>query len=97
LSVALVVDNVLNGAARPFFGAVSDRTGRERTMALAFSLGALSYGLLAVAGQHPWTFIICAGLIFFTWGEIFSLFPSPARIRSGRPTQPQIRARNRFR
>ncbi|MFL5287668.1 MAG: oxalate/formate MFS antiporter [Rhodopila sp.] len=76
LSVALVVDNVLNGLARPFFGAVSDRIGRERTMALAFSLGALSYALLAVAGQNPWTFIICAGLIFFTWGEIFSLFPS---------------------
>ena len=26
--------------------------------------------------QDPWTFVICAALIFFTWGEIFSLFPS---------------------
>jgi OFA family oxalate/formate antiporter-like MFS transporter len=76
LSVALVVDNVLNGLARPFFGALSDRIGRESTMALAFSLGALSYWLLAVAGQTPWAFVVCAGLIFFTWGEIFSLFPS---------------------
>jgi OFA family oxalate/formate antiporter-like MFS transporter len=76
LSVALVVDNVLNGVARPFFGAVSDRVGREVTMALAFSLGAVSYWLLAVAGQSPWTFVLCAGLVFFTWGEIFSLFPS---------------------
>jgi OFA family oxalate/formate antiporter-like MFS transporter len=76
LSVALVVDNVLNGLARPFFGGLSDRIGRERTMALAFSLGAVSYWLLAVAGQTPWAFVICAGLIFFTWGEIFSLFPS---------------------
>lgn len=76
LSVALVVDNVLNGLARPFFGWVSDRIGREPTMALAFTLGALSYWLLAVAGQTPWTFVFCAGLIFFTWGEIFSLFPS---------------------
>ncbi|MEA2739663.1 MAG: transporter, family, oxalate/formate antiporter [Acetobacteraceae bacterium] len=76
LSVALVVDNVLNGLARPFFGGLSDRIGRERTMALAFSLGALSYWLLALAGQTPWAFVICAGLIFFTWGEIFSLFPS---------------------
>jgi len=76
LSVALVVDNVLNGLARPFFGAVSDRIGRERTMALAFTLGAVSYWLLAVAGSTPWAFVICAGLIFFTWGEIFSLFPS---------------------
>ena len=76
LSVALVIDNVLNGVARPFFGGLSDRIGREKTMALAFTLGALSYWLLAVAGQTPWAFVLCAGLIFFTWGEIFSLFPS---------------------
>jgi OFA family oxalate/formate antiporter-like MFS transporter len=76
LSVALVVDNVLNGLARPFFGGLSDRIGREKTMALAFTLGAISYWLLAVAGQTPWAFVLCAGLIFFTWGEIFSLFPS---------------------
>ncbi len=76
LSVALVVDNVLNGAARPAFGALSDRIGREYTMAIAFSLGAFSYWLLAVAGHSPWAFVVCAGLIFFTWGEIFSLFPS---------------------
>jgi OFA family oxalate/formate antiporter-like MFS transporter len=76
LSVALVVDNVLNGAARPAFGALSDRIGREPTMAVAFGLGALSYWLLAAAGQTPWGFVVCAGLIFFTWGEIFSLFPS---------------------
>ncbi len=76
LSVALVVDNILNGLARPFFGWVSDIIGREVTMGIAFFLGACCYGLLTVAGHGPWTFVICAGLIFFTWGEIFSLFPS---------------------
>lgn len=76
LSVALVVDNVLNGLARPFFGAVSDRFGREKTMTIAFTLGALSYWMLSVAGDSPWMFVICAGFVFFTWGEIFSLFPS---------------------
>ncbi len=76
LSLALITNNVLNGFARPFFGALSDRIGREKTMALAFTLGAISYWLLAVAGQTPWAFVLCAGLIFFTWGEIFSLFPS---------------------
>jgi MFS transporter, OFA family, oxalate/formate antiporter len=76
LSVALVVDNVMNGLARPFFGHISDRIGREYTMGLAFTLGAVSYWLLAFAGNSPWTFVVCAGLIFFTWGEIFSLFPS---------------------
>jgi OFA family oxalate/formate antiporter-like MFS transporter len=76
LSVALVVDNILNGLARPFFGWVSDYLGRELTMGIAFFLGACSYGLLTVSGHGPWMFVVCAGLIFFTWGEIFSLFPS---------------------
>jgi OFA family oxalate/formate antiporter-like MFS transporter len=76
LSVALVVDNVMNGAARPFFGWVSDHIGREITMAIAFSLGACSYAMLAYFGTSPWAFVIAAALIFFTWGEIFSLFPS---------------------
>jgi MFS transporter, OFA family, oxalate/formate antiporter len=76
LSVALVVDNVMNGTARPFFGWVSDHIGREATMAVAFALGGCAYLLLAYFGHGPWTFVLCAGLIFFTWGEIFSLFPS---------------------
>jgi MFS transporter, OFA family, oxalate/formate antiporter len=76
LSVALVVDNVMNGLARPFFGAISDRIGREYTMAVAFTLGAASYWLLALFGTNAWSFVLCAALIFLTWGEIFSLFPS---------------------
>ena len=76
LAVALVVDNVMNGIARPFFGWVSDQIGREPTMVIAFSLGGLSYLLLGSFGSNPWLFVIFAGLIFFTWGEIFSLFPS---------------------
>jgi oxalate/formate antiporter len=76
LSTALVVDNVMNGLARPVFGAISDRIGRENTMALAFTIGGASYGLLVLFGHSPWGFVICAGLAFFTFGEIFSLFPS---------------------
>jgi len=76
LSVALIVDNVCNGAARPLFGWVSDNIGREYTMAIAFGLGAAAYWLLGTAGSTPWAFIVFAALIFLTWGEIFSLFPS---------------------
>ncbi|MGE5145850.1 MAG: oxalate/formate MFS antiporter, partial [Candidatus Eiseniibacteriota bacterium] len=50
--------------------------GREYTMALAIGLGGIAYWLLGVLGTNPWAFVIFAGLIFFTWGEIFSLFPS---------------------
>jgi len=76
LSVALVVDNICNGAARPLFGWVSDHIGREYTMAIAFGLGAVAYWLLGSAGTAPWAFVVFAALIFLTWGEIFSLFPS---------------------
>lgn len=76
LTVALIVDGLANGMARPLFGWVSDRIGRENTMAIAFGLGAAAYWLLATFGASPWGFVIFAALIFFTWGEIFSLFPS---------------------
>jgi OFA family oxalate/formate antiporter-like MFS transporter len=76
LSVALIIDNLANGTARPLFGWVSDHIGREYTMAIAFGLGAVAYWLLGSAGTAPWAFVIFAALIFLTWGEIFSLFPS---------------------
>ena len=76
LSFALVFDNVLNGLARPFFGWISDVIGRENTMAIVFSFGALAYWGLSEFGHAPYMFIIMTGFIFFTWGEIFSLFPA---------------------
>ena len=76
LSVALIIDNICNGGARPLFGWVSDHIGRENTMAVAFGLGGVSYWLLGSLGTAPWAFVLFAALIFLTWGEIFSLFPS---------------------
>jgi MFS transporter, OFA family, oxalate/formate antiporter len=76
LTLALLVDNVANGGARPLFGWISDRIGRENTMAIAFGLGGVSYWLLGSLGTTSWGFVLFAGLIFLTWGEIFSLFPS---------------------
>jgi OFA family oxalate/formate antiporter-like MFS transporter len=76
LTTAGIVDNILNGLARPTFGWVSDRLGREPTMALVFTIGACSYWALGTIGNQPVAFIISAGMIFFTWGEIYSLFPA---------------------
>ncbi|HEY1217700.1 MAG TPA: oxalate/formate MFS antiporter [Bryobacteraceae bacterium] len=76
LSAALIIDNVCNGAARPLFGWISDNIGREYTMAIAFGLGGIAYWLLGSLGSAPWAFVLFAALIFLTWGEIFSLFPS---------------------
>ena len=76
LSAALIIDNLANGAARPLFGWISDNIGREYTMAIAFGLGGVAYWLLGSLGYAPLGFVIFAAMIFLTWGEIFSLFPS---------------------
>src|SRR5579864_97632 len=76
LIMAGIVDNVLNGLARPTFGWVSDHIGRENTMAIVFTFGAAAYWALGTIGTTPWAFIITAGLVYFTWGEIYSLFPA---------------------
>jgi OFA family oxalate/formate antiporter-like MFS transporter len=57
-------------------GWISDQIGREYTMAIAFGLGGIAYWLLGTLGHAPWAFVLFAALIFLTWGEIFSLFPS---------------------
>ena len=76
LPFALTFDRLMNGFTRPFFGWVSDRIGRENTMALAFSLEAVAIALLLVYRADPYAFAILSGVVFFGWGEIFSLFPS---------------------
>jgi OFA family oxalate/formate antiporter-like MFS transporter len=76
LSAALIIDNVCNGSARPLFGWISDYIGREYTMVLAFGLGGFAYWLLGSLGYMPLGFVVFAAMIFLTWGEIFSLFPS---------------------
>ncbi|MEN9587762.1 MAG: oxalate/formate antiporter [Pseudomonadota bacterium] len=76
LTFALAIDRVLNGLTRPFFGWVSDQIGREKTMLIAFSLEAVGILALYQFGQNPVAFVILTGLVFFAWGEIYSLFPS---------------------
>ncbi|MDM0111067.1 oxalate/formate MFS antiporter [Variovorax sp. J22R133] len=76
LTFALAIDRVLNGVTRPFFGWVSDKIGREPTMFVAFALEAVGILALYHYGQNPVAFVILTGLVFFAWGEIYSLFPS---------------------
>jgi MFS transporter, OFA family, oxalate/formate antiporter len=76
LTFALAIDRVLNGLTRPFFGWVSDRIGREQTMFFAFALEAAGILALYQWGSNPVAFVILTGLVFFAWGEIYSLFPS---------------------
>jgi len=76
LTFALSIDRVLNGLTRPFFGWVSDHIGRENTMFIAFALEAVGIWALGAFGHDPVNFVILSGIVFFAWGEIYSLFPS---------------------
>jgi OFA family oxalate/formate antiporter-like MFS transporter len=76
LTFALSIDRILNGITRPFFGWVSDNIGRENTMLIAFGLEAIGIWALSAFGRDPVMFVILSGLVFFAWGEIYSLFPS---------------------
>jgi OFA family oxalate/formate antiporter-like MFS transporter len=76
LTFALSIDRVLNGITRPLFGWISDHIGRELTMLIAFGLEAIGILALWRLGQHPVAFVMVTGLVFFAWGEIYSLFPS---------------------
>jgi len=76
LPLSLTLSRVTNGLTRPFFGWVSDHIGREATMALAFTLEAIAILVLFAFLDRPVMFVVLTGLVFFGWGEIFSLFPS---------------------
>jgi OFA family oxalate/formate antiporter-like MFS transporter len=76
LPLALTVDRITNGLTRPFFGWVSDHIGRENTMGLAFLLEAAAIALMLSYRDNATALVLLSGLVFFGWGEIFSLFPS---------------------
>ena len=76
LTFALTIDRVLNGICRPFFGWVSDNIGRENTMFLAFFAEGVGIYALLYFGTSPVLFVILSGVVFFAWGEIYSLFPA---------------------
>ena len=77
LATATALNAIANGASRIVWGWISDRTGRELTLAVAFVLNAMSLLLLAMLGRISATwFTLTLAMTFFTWGEIYSLFPA---------------------
>ena len=76
LTFALSIDRILNGITRPVCGWISDRIGRENTMFLAFGLEGCGILLLGSMGANPVAFVLLSALVFFAWGEIYSLFPA---------------------
>jgi OFA family oxalate/formate antiporter-like MFS transporter len=77
ITTALSLNAVANGAGRFFWGWVSDHLGRERTMIIAFLLQSLFLASVLTVGKLSGPlFIISLALVFFTWGEVYSIFPS---------------------
>ena len=77
LTLAATLSPVANGAARVFWGWASDRLGRENTMILTFVLQAICLYLVVLLGSRSggW-FAFTLVLVYFTWGQVYSLFPA---------------------
>ena len=77
LTLALTLSPIANGASRVFWGWASDRLGRETTMVITFTMQAVCLCLVVLLGQYSgaW-FAFTLVLVYFTWGQIYSLFPA---------------------
>jgi len=77
LTLAATLSPLANGGARVFWGWASDRLGRETTMVLTFVLQAACLGSVVTLGQISggW-FAATLVAVYFTWGQVYSLFPS---------------------
>jgi OFA family oxalate/formate antiporter-like MFS transporter len=79
LALAATLSPLANAASRIFWGWASDSIGREAAMIVAFVAQAVSLVLVLAVGQISggW-FAFTVVLVYFTWGEIYSLFPPTA-------------------
>ena len=77
ITLAATLSPLANGTARIFWGWASDRLGRENTMIVTFVLQAFCLVAVATLGQLSlaW-FVATLVAVYFTWGQIYSLFPS---------------------
>jgi OFA family oxalate/formate antiporter-like MFS transporter len=76
LPLAMEVSYVMGGVTRPVFGWISDHIGREIAIFLAFTTEGGALALLIQFRDDPVMFVVLAGLAFFGWGAVFSLFPA---------------------
>jgi OFA family oxalate/formate antiporter-like MFS transporter len=77
LTLAATLSPLANGASRVWWGWTSDRLGRENTMILTFLLQAICLVLVVAVGPRSgaW-FAFTLVLVYFTWGQIYALFPA---------------------
>ena len=68
------IAGVTNAFARIMWGAISDKFGREYTMAFAFLLEGVLILLMTQIMGMPIAFMILMPFVFLAWGEIYALF-----------------------
>ena len=83
LLLTLQLNNIVGGIARPLLGWISDYAGREKTLAVAFFVEGIAVWAFSKYGHTPVSFVLLAALVFFAWGEIYSIFPSLVRDHFG--------------
>jgi MFS transporter, OFA family, oxalate/formate antiporter len=76
LVLAIQINRIVNGITRPFWGWISDHIGRANAMFFAFFIEGIAVYALLQTIHKPVFFILLSSVVFFAWGEIFSLFPS---------------------
>ena len=77
LTLAATLSPLANGSSRIFWGWASDKLGREKTMILTFIAQAVCLASVVTIGQLSGAlFSLTLVLVYFTWGQIYSLFPS---------------------
>jgi len=74
--LAIQLNRIVNGLTRPLWGWISDHIGRENAMFTAFLIEGLAIWAWLQTIHKPVMFVLLSSLVFFAWGEIFSLFPS---------------------
>src|SRR5262249_526686 len=67
---------VVNGVGWSLLGWVAEHMGRENTMFIAFLFEGIGIYALLHFASDPFLFVLLSGLVFFAWGEIYSLFPA---------------------
>lgn len=65
---------VTNAGSRIMWGAISDKYGREYTMAFAFAFEATLIFLVTQITGYPILFVVLLPFVFLAWGEIYALF-----------------------
>jgi OFA family oxalate/formate antiporter-like MFS transporter len=74
--LAIQLNRIVNGITRPLWGWISDHIGRENAMFTAFLVEGLAVWAWLQTINRPLLFVLLSSVVFFAWGEIFSLFPS---------------------